>query len=74
MERLSSLLCEGGCCALSLGNGPAGAGKHVFPTDGKRTATLAYQYGLEVALHLTKQPSLMKNKPGVTWTRMVLRK
>lgn len=74
MERLSSLLCEGGCCALSLRNGPAGVGKHVFPTDGKITAALAYKYGLEVALHLTNQPSLMKNKPGVTWTRMVLRK
>ncbi|MEM7715222.1 MAG: class I SAM-dependent methyltransferase [Cyanobacteria bacterium P01_A01_bin.68] len=74
MARFSSLLCEGGCCALSLRHGPAGAGKHVFPTNGKRTAALAYQYGLEVVLYLTNQPSLMKNKPGVTWTRMVLRK
>lgn len=72
--RLATLLDIGGCCALSLRNGPAGAGKHVFPTSGEDTANLANQCGLEVLQHLPDQPSLMKNKPGVTWTRMVLKK
>lgn len=74
MARISELLDVGGCCALSLRNGPAGAGKHVFPTNGTDTATRAIECGLEVLVHLPDQPSLMKNKPGVTWTRMVVRK
>ncbi|WP_297184818.1 class I SAM-dependent methyltransferase [uncultured Porticoccus sp.] len=74
MARLSTLLIDGGICALSLRHGPAGAGKHVFPTDGPMTTVLARRYGMEVALHLADQPSKMSNKPGVTWTRMVFRK
>ncbi|MBE9103156.1 class I SAM-dependent methyltransferase [Vacuolonema iberomarrocanum] len=73
MARFSTLLSKGGVCAMSLRHGPAGAGKHVFPTDGQKTALLARRYGLRVALHLTNQPSKMRNKPGVTWTRMVFR-
>lgn len=74
MARFSTLLRDEGVCAMSLRHGPAGAGKHVFPTDGQKTALLARRYGLWVALHLTNQPSKMKNKPGVTWTRMAFRK
>ena len=74
MVRLATLLNEAGVCAISLRNGPAGAGTHVFTTDGQKTAALASECGLEVVLHLTDQPSVMKNKPGVTFTRMVFRK
>jgi SAM-dependent methyltransferase len=74
MARLASLLQNGGVCALSLRHGPAGAGTHVFPTDGQKTAVLANQYGLQVAMCLTDQPSIMKNKPRVTWTRIALKK
>ncbi len=74
MARFSTLLDEGGACAISLRHGPAGAGKHVFPTDGQTTAALANQCGLDVELHLTNQPSLMENKADVTWTRIVVRK
>ncbi|MEM7017350.1 MAG: class I SAM-dependent methyltransferase [Pseudomonadota bacterium] len=74
MARCSMLLDDGGVCAISLRNGPAGAGIHVFPTDGKQTATLAEQHGLEVLLHLENQPSIMKNKPDVIWAHMVFRK
>ena len=74
MARLSSLLGEGGVCAMSLRHGPAGAGTRVFPTDGRSTASLAREHGLEVVLHHANQPSLMKNKRAVTWTHMAFRK
>ena len=74
MARLSTLLDEGGACAISLRNGPAGGGTHLFPTNGRQTAALAIECGLEVVLHLEDQPSIMKNKPGVTFTRMVVSK
>jgi SAM-dependent methyltransferase len=74
MARLAALLDDGGAGAISLRHGPAGAGKHVFPTDGRKTAALANRCGLDIVLHLADQPSLMKNKPGVTWTHMVFRK
>lgn len=74
MARLSNLLDEGGICAITLRNGPAGAGTHVFPTDGSSTASLARQCGLDVVLNLADQPSLMKNKSGVTWTHMAFKK
>ena len=74
MARFATLMSDGGVCAMSLRHGPAGVGKHVFPTDGQRTAALATEYSLRVVLHLTNQPSQMRNKAGVTWTRLVLRK
>lgn len=74
MTRFSTLLDNGGACAISLRHGPAGAGTHIFPTDAKETAELANHCGLEVLLLLKNQPSIMKNKPLVTWTRIVVRK
>ncbi|WP_008317368.1 class I SAM-dependent methyltransferase [Leptolyngbya sp. PCC 6406] len=75
MARFATLLLDdGGTCAISLRHGPAGAGTHVFPTDGRKTAALAKQCGLEVVLLLENQPSIMKNKIRVTWTRIVARK
>ena len=41
MTRFSTLLDDGGACAISLRHGPAGAGTHVFPTDVRDTAVLA---------------------------------
>lgn len=74
MARMASLLAAAGVCAMTLRNGPAGAGTHLFPTDGAQTAALARRHGLEVALNLPDRPSFLPNKPGVTWTFMVLRK
>ncbi len=74
LERFATLLTVGGAWPLSLRHGPAGAGKHIFQTDGPRTVTAATRYGLKVALHLQDEPSKMKNKPGVPWTRIVLTK
>ena len=70
MVRISKLLCPQGVFALSLRHGPAGAGTHVFSTDGQRTAELAETCGLTTLLHLPNQPSLMKGKENVTWTRL----
>jgi SAM-dependent methyltransferase len=74
MTRLAGLLASGGACAISLRHGPAGAGTHVFPTDGQETAALACRNGLDVVLHLANQRSVMINKPDVRWTHLVLRK
>ncbi|MEH6495701.1 MAG: methyltransferase domain-containing protein [Pseudomonas marincola] len=74
LTRLDFLLDEGGFCALSLRNGPAGVGTHLFPTDSALTAALAAQLGLEVLLHLVDQPSILPNKPDVKWTRLVFQK
>jgi len=74
MARFSSLMRCGGHCAISLRHGPAGIGTHLFPTNGQDTVDLAYQFGLTAVLHLTNQPSLIKNKHGVIWTRICLKK
>jgi 2-polyprenyl-3-methyl-5-hydroxy-6-metoxy-1,4-benzoquinol methylase len=74
MARLAGLLDEGGICAMSLRNGPAGAGTHIFPTDDAETVMLARRNGLEVVLQLENQPSVMKNKHDVTWTHMAFRR
>ena len=74
MERLSMLLDDGGACAFTLRNGPAGGGTRVFPTDGPQTVSLAAECGLKTVLHRADQPSYMKNKPGVIWTFLVVRK
>jgi len=74
LQRISHLLAPNGIFALTLRNGPAGAGVHVFPTDGKETITDASQYGLTTLLFLENQPSLMKNKEQVTWTKLVFQK
>ena len=74
MARIAELLRDGGVCALTLRNGPAGAGKHVFPTDGEETVRFAEQCGLETLLHLPDQPSIIKNKPDVSWAHLSFKK
>jgi SAM-dependent methyltransferase len=71
MLRISDLLRSDAIFALSLRHGPAGAGTHVFPTDGQQTVEYAEACGLTSLLHLPNQPSLMKGKEAVTWTRLV---
>ena len=46
LSRLAELLCPGGKCALSLRNGPAGMGTHVFPTSANETVRQAMSTGL----------------------------
>lgn len=70
MQRIARLLNSNGILALTLRNGPAGAGTHIFPTDGKRTIKEAEQCGLTTLVVLEHQPSLMKNKENVSWTKL----
>ena len=74
LQRLSGLLGRGGRCALSLRNGPAGVGTHVFPTSVEQTLTQAREFGLTAIFCVEHLPSLLPNKPDVTWARMVLQK
>ncbi|WP_279633359.1 class I SAM-dependent methyltransferase [Leptospira dzoumogneensis] len=74
MRRVSELLKQNGIFALSLRNGPAGRGTHVFPTDGKISIDHASKFGLRNLLIIENQPSLMKNKEDVAWTRLVFQK
>ena len=71
MLRISDLLRSDAVFAISLRHGPAGAGTHVFPTDGQQTVVYAEACGLTSLLHLPNQPSIMKGKEAVTWTRLV---
>lgn len=71
MLRIFKLLRLCGVFALSLRHGPAGAGTHVFPTCGQRTVEYAEACGFATLLHLPNQPSLLKGKESVTWTRLV---
>lgn len=70
MARIAALMAPGAVFAVSLRHGPAGAGSHVFPTDGVTTAELASVHGLRAVVHLPHQPSLMPGKEAVSWTRM----
>lgn len=72
--RVTELLNLNGIFAVSLRHGPAGSGTHIFPTNGEETIKWAEFYGLSKLLCLRNQPSLMKNKENVTWTRLVFTK
>lgn len=74
IRRLSGLMATGGVCAISLRNGPAGIGKHLFPTSNEELISLAQDYGLCTVLSLKNQPSKMKNKPDVIWSKVALQK
>ena len=73
MKRVSQLLKPGGLFALSLRNGPAGSGTHVFPIDFVKTKKNAEGNGLEIVFNTDNQSSLMKNKEKVKWARLVLK-
>jgi len=74
IRRASELLAVNGIFAVSLRNGPAGLGSHVFPTDSDLIARIAESFGLNTLLKIDKQPSLMKNKKEVVWSKLVLQK
>jgi len=71
MMRISKLLSLNGIFALTLRHGPAGAGKHVFAIDRDQTIRDANSCGLTTLLAVRNQPSLMKNKEKVSWTKLV---
>jgi SAM-dependent methyltransferase len=74
MLRIAQLLKLNGIFALTLRHGPPGAGTHIFPTSGKQTIKDAHHCGLTKVLCLENQPSLMKNKEKVSWTKLVFLK
>ena len=74
MLRIADLLSAGGRFALSLRNGPAGSGTHIFPTCVNRSLETAANCGLRPILVLENQPSLMKHKKEVKWDRIVFEK
>lgn len=74
MCRVSELLKPNGKFAVSLRNGPAGAGIYVFPTNTDYTIEIAKSYHLSPILKLENQPSLMKHKKSVRWSRLLLQK
>ncbi len=74
MERFASLLNSGGICALTLRNGPPGMGSHVYPTNASQTVKQAKEFGLGCVFMQENQPSILKNKDEVKWSRLVLQK
>jgi len=74
MSRIARLLCPNGIFALSLRHGPPGVGTHVFPTNAQKTIEYAEACGLTVHFSGANQPSLLKGKESVTWTRLVFAK
>ncbi len=74
MQRITQLLNTDGTLLLTLRNGPTGAGTHIFPTNGKQSIKEAEDCGLTLLFCLENQPSLMKNKERVNWTKLVFKK
>lgn len=74
IQRLAEIVSVGGVCAISLRNGPAGAGKHVFSTCNDELVTYANEFGFQVVLILENQSSKMPNKPNVIWSRAALKR
>jgi 2-polyprenyl-3-methyl-5-hydroxy-6-metoxy-1,4-benzoquinol methylase len=72
--RLSALIKQGGRCAISLRNGPAGMGSRVYPTDSKVTIEQFEKHGFECIFQVENQPSILPNKENVKWSRIVLQK
>lgn len=74
MRRAAQLLKPAGVFALSLRNGPAGVGTHVFPTHCRRLLSVAEEEDLTALLCLESQPSLLEGKEQVKWSSLVLQK
>ncbi len=74
MARLASLLASSGILALTLRNGPTGAGTHSFPTDHRQTIALAESNGFLLISASNDEPSLVEGKPGVTWSKLAFKR
>lgn len=62
LQKIAGLMKPNAAFALSLRNGPAGVGTHVFPTSAEQAIVAAQQYGLTPALLIENQPSLIAGK------------
>ncbi|TQV88232.1 class I SAM-dependent methyltransferase [Aliikangiella coralliicola] len=74
IHRLSTIVKKGGKCAISLRNGPAGMGTRVYPTDVELTVRQFQENDFECLLILENQPSILKSKDSVKWSKVVVRK
>ena len=74
IQRFAHVINPGGICAISLRNGPAGAGKHVFPVSCVELADYATEFGFKVVLQIENQVSKLPNKSDVMWSRVALEK
>ena len=74
ISRVHKLLKPNGIFAVSLRHGPPGAGKNTFPIHLDELLAFAEQNHFELLLKIEGEPSLMKNKNDVSWSRIVLKK
>lgn len=74
VNRISALVAIGGCCAISLRNGPAGMGTRVFPTSLNATIEQFQKNGFSCIFKVQNKPSVIANKKDVTWSRAVFKK
>lgn len=74
MSRIADLVRTGGILAMSLRNGPVGAGTHTFPTDYNQTIESAIDFGFKMMLALTDQPSLIAGKGEVKWSKLAFKR
>ncbi len=74
LARLAELMLPHGRCAISLRNGPAGMGSHVFSTCLATTISDGADLGLRCIFKVEDQPSLLPGKEAVRWARLVLDK
>ena len=72
--RFSTLIKQGGKCAISLRNGPAGMVSKIYPTDSGKTIEQFGGIGFKCILHLKNQSSIYSFKKDVKWSRIVLQK
>ena len=73
INRFKALMNPGAICAISLRNGPAGLGSHVYPTCASTLCEEAQILGFEIALRIDNQDSILPNKEDVKWSRVALR-
>jgi len=74
INRITELVANGGYCAISLRNGPAGIGTRVFPTNLDATIEKFQNNGFSCVLKVQNKPSIIANKKDVTWARAVFKK
>mgnify|MGYP001082289649 CR=1 FL=1 len=72
--RISRIVKPNGKVSISLRNGPAGLGSRVYPTDTERTIRLFENHSFECIFSLENIDSILPNKEGVKWSRIVLQK
>lgn len=74
ISRIAALVANGGYCAVSLRNGPAGIGTRVFPTSLNTTIEKFQNNGFSCVFKVQNKPSILSNKKDVTWARAVFKK